>query len=271
MIFALKIIGITLLCILALLLLFLILVLFLPWRIRGRFLLNDEKIGYLKASSFFTFFRARIEYDKDIKVVVSIFFGLYKFVNNTIDLNLHKSKDESVSDESVSPKSEDEGTLDESVTHKTVDSVTKKKEAKETKESKKTKEDKKAKDEKKSKKIDFSNIFSDTNSKAFKRLLKKLKKLIDLFHFSLRGTEVDFAFSDPSLTGKTTGILALFPFTYSEDVRIMPHFDWDETKVNGQINLKGRIILFKVLILVLQVYKDKEMMGLFKAGGEKNG
>jgi hypothetical protein len=266
MIFALKIIGITLLCILAVLLLFLILVLFLPWRIRGRFLLSDEKIGYLKASSFFTFFRARIEYDKDIKVVVSIFFGLYKFVNKTIDFNKHKS--------------EDEGTLDESVTHKTVDSATQKKEtketkeskkAKETKESKKAKEDKKAKDEKKSKRIDFSNIFSDTNSKAFKRLLKKLKKLIDLFHFSLRGTEVDFAFSDPSLTGKATGILAIFPFTYSEDVRILPHFDWDETKVNGQINLKGRIILFKVLILVLQVYKDKEIMGLFKAGGENNG
>lgn len=266
-------IGLVLLAIVLAVLLLLIFLLVLPWRIRGKALFYDDIRAELKASSFFTFARAKVSFDGSLKIVVSVLFGLIKIVNETIDFKIQSKaehEEEVVREEAKKAQEESvtsEASLEHDVESKTEREDNSKKPEKKERRKKKSSEDKE-------KKFGFGSIkeiLNDTNKRGVKKLLFKLKKMIGYFHFSLKGTQLDFGFDDPSMTGKITGIMSLFPFTMSKNVRITPHFEYDSTKVNGQIRLKGSIILVRVLILILSIYKDKEIMGLFKAGGEDNG
>lgn len=251
MLLVLKILGIILLAILGILVLLII----FPWSIN----LYGDFEGYEirgRGYSFFRFVTMKVEFDGNFKYRVAILWGLIpilrskekkkttKLKNATKPKNAAKSKHTSVSKDEKKPKSSNkaENSKDAGV----------KNEGKSFSEGKKSL----------SEKID--DFFSERNQKALKRLIKKTKKFLSSIHIDFKGTKISYSLFDPAQTGILTGIFAQFPVLYGDDIKLSPDFMADSISIHGQIVLRGRIILFRVLKFGLSVFNDKDIMKLFK-------
>lgn len=231
MLLVLKVLGIILLAILGILVLLII----FPWSIN----LYGDFEGYEirgRGHSFFRFVTMKAEFDGNFKYRVAILWGLIPILrskgkkNAIKPKNATKPKHASVSKDEVNPKSE----------------------------GKSFSEGKKSLSEK------IDDFFSERNQKALKRLIQKTKKFLSSIHIDFKGTKVSYSLFDPAQTGILTGIFAQFPVLYGDDIKLSPDFMADSISIHGQIVLRGRIILFRVLKFGLSVFNDKDIMKLFK-------
>ena len=71
--------------------------------------------------------------------------------------------------------------------------------------------------------------------------------------------KVDFSLGAPDLTGKTLGLISMFPFAYGKDLEINPDFMADDSYCTGRIGLKGSLQLVYLLIFIIRMGMDKEV------------
>ncbi len=117
----------------------------------------------------------------------------------------------------------------------------------------------------------LSLLQDEANQRLLKKLFGELRKLIDSLKLNMRGTDLDFSLGSPDLTGKVTGAMALFPFTYEKHVRIIPDFTEDDLYVDGKAYVKGRFKIASVLKFGIVMILDPTTRKLIKkfSGGEK--
>lgn len=105
-------------------------------------------------------------------------------------------------------------------------------------------------------------IENEENKKTFALIFRQVRRLVrHVLPRRIRG-QVTFGFEDPYYTGQVLSIASiLYPYYY-KSLKLYPVFD--QVKLEGEIDFKGRIRMATVLILSARVYLDKNFRTLLK-------
>ncbi len=109
----------------------------------------------------------------------------------------------------------------------------------------------------------FEKMANDAaNKRAFdhirRNVLKLLKKIAPK---KIRGF-VHFGFEDPATTGKILMYLALIYPSIPRKLKIDP--GWEDTDIFGKLDIKGHIALFSVLVCFAGLFFDKDCRRLYR-------
>ena len=293
----LKVIGIILLVVLALILTALLCVLFVPVKYRavGSFDNTDIR-AKAHASWLFHLFALHIEYADETDGYIRLVFvkkGLfadslgdnYEAFNDDVMDGAAKTEtedkvSENTGDESKIPAEESEHVADDQIenestarTHNEYRSVTDenqhiKQQTKLThkKRSKKThkKQFKDKSDRIKNCIYKLKREYSDERNKAaFSHLKKEL--FIILKRICPRRLKLTMVYStgSPDTTGISLGILACFPVGYTNRWRITPDFESEKPYAKGSFDIKGHVIVISILAATLRILFDKNCRRLY--------
>ena len=288
----LKVIGIILLVVLALILTALLCVLFVPVKYRavGSFDNTDIR-AKAHASWLFHLFALHIEYADETDGYIRLVFvkkGLfdnYEAFNDDVMDDAAKTEtedkvSENTRDEHKIPADESEHITDEQTenestarTHNEYRSVTDenqhiKQQTKLThkKRSKKThkKQFKDKSDRIKNCIYKLKREYSDERNKAaFLHLKKEL--FIILKRICPRRFKLTMVYStgSPDTTGISLGILACFPVGYTNRWRITPDFESEKPYAKGSFDIKGHVIVISILAATLRILFDKNCRRLY--------
>lgn len=272
----LKVIGIILLVVLALILTALLCVLFVPVKYRavGSFDNTDIR-AKAHVSWLFHLFALHIEYADETDGYIRLAFVKRKLFDDADsdyenDEKAAEASDDDVMDEAAKTETEDkvsENTGDEpkisadenqhikqqtKLTHKKTYKKPHKKQFKE-----------------KSEKIKnciykLKREYSDERNKAaFLHLKKEL--FIILKRICPRRLKLTMVYStgSPDTTGISLGILACFPVGYTNRWRITPDFESENPYAKGSFDIKGHVIVISILAATLRILFDKNCRRLY--------
>jgi len=288
----LKVIGIILLVVLALILTALLCVLFVPVKYRavGNFDNTDIR-AKAHVSWLFHLFALHIEYAQETDGYIRLAFVKKKLFDNYEALDDDDMDDaaktetedkvsENTVDEPKIPADESEHITDEQAedectarTHNEYRSVTDenqhiKQQTKLThkKRSKKThkKQFKDKSDKIKNCIYKLKREYSDERNKAaFLHLKKEL--FIILKRICPRRLKLTMVYStgSPDTTGISLGILACFPVGYTNRWRITPDFESEKPYAKGSFDIKGHVIVISILAATLRILFDKNCRRLY--------
>lgn len=288
----LKVIGIILLVVLALILTALLCVLFVPVKYRavGSFDNTDIR-AKAHVSWLFHLFALHIEYAQETDGYIRLAFVKKKLFDNYEALDDDDMDDaaktetedkvsENTGDEHKIPADESEHITDEQAedectarTHNEYRSVTDenqhiKQQTKLThkKRSKKThkKQFKDKSDKIKNCIYKLKREYSDERNKAaFLHLKKEL--FIILKRICPRRLKLTMVYStgSPDTTGILLGILACFPVGYTNRWRITPDFESENPYAKGSFDIKGHVIVISILAATLRILFDKNCRRLY--------
>lgn len=296
----LKVIGIILLVVLALILTALLCVLFVPvkYRVVGSFDNTDIK-AKAHASWLFHLFALHIEYADETDGYIRLAFVKKKLFDNYEALDdddmdeaakteTEDKVSENTGDEPQIPADESEHITDEQAedestaqTHNEQRTVTDenqhiKQQTKLTHQ--KTYKKRNKKPPKKSHKKQFKDKsekiktaidklkreYSDERNKAaFSHLKKEL--FIILKRICPRRLKLTMVYStgSPDTTGISLGILACFPVGYTNRWRITPDFESEKPYAKGSFDIKGHVIVISILAATLRILFDKNCRRLY--------
>ncbi len=100
------------------------------------------------------------------------------------------------------------------------------------------------------------------NRRVIKKLLREILLLLQyLSPTRIRG-RIIVGTGDPCTTGMLLGGISLFPAAYQDGVRIVPDFEEKHFEADGFI--KGRIRMIYFLRLLHRLYQDRELKALWK-------
>lgn len=102
----------------------------------------------------------------------------------------------------------------------------------------------------------------DDNKKALSKSFVTIKRILKHVRPTRLKLEVEFGTGDPCTTGQALGVLAVFYSLYGKSARIIPNFE--EEILKGNIDCAGRIRLFTLLIIGIQLVFDKNFRNLLK-------
>lgn len=102
----------------------------------------------------------------------------------------------------------------------------------------------------------------DDNKKALSKSFVTIKRILKHVRPTRLKAEVEFGTGDPCTTGQALGVLAVFYSFYGKSVRIIPNFE--EEILKGNLDCAGRIRLFTLLIIGIQLVWDKNFRNLLK-------
>lgn len=296
----LKVIGIILLVVLALILTALFCILFVPVKYRavGSFDNTDIR-AKAHVSWLFHLFALHIEYAQETDGYIRFAFVKKKLFDNYEALDdddmdeaakteTEDKVSENTADESKIPAEESEHITDEQAedectarTHNEYRSVTDenqhiKQQTKLTHQ--KTYKERNKKPPKKSHKKQFKDKsdkiknciyklkreYSDERNKAaFSHLKKEL--FIILKRICPRRLKLTMVYStgSPDTTGISLGILACFPVGYTNRWRITPDFESEKPYAKGSFDIKGHVIVISILAATLRILFDKNCRRLY--------
>lgn len=268
----LKVIGIILLVVLALILTALLCVLFVPVKYRavGSFDNTDIR-AKAHVSWLFHLFALHIEYAQETDGYIRLAFVKRKLFDDADsdyenDEKAAEASDDDVMDEAAKTETEDKGcentgdepkiSADENQHIKQQTKLTHKKPHK-----------KQFKD--KSEKIKnciykLKREYSDERNKAaFLHLKKEL--FIILKRICPRRLKLTMVYStgSPDTTGISLGILACFPVGYTNRWRITPDFESEKPYAKGSFDIKGHVIIISILAATLRIIFDKNCRRLY--------
>ena len=106
--------------------------------------------------------------------------------------------------------------------------------------------------------------YSDERNKAaFSHLKKEL--FIILKRICPRRLKLTMVYStgSPDTTGISLGILACFPFGYTNRWRITPDFESEKPYAKGSFDIKGHVIVISILAATLRILFDKNCRRLY--------
>ena len=293
----LKVIGIILLVVLALILTALLCVLFVPVKYRavGSFDNTDIR-AKAHASWLFHLFALHIEYADETDGYIRLVFvkkGLfadslgdnYEAFNDDVMDDAAKTEtedkvSENTGDESKIPAEESEHVADDQIenestarTHNEYRSVTDENQhiKQQTKPTHKRTYKKPHKKQFKDKSEKIKNCiyklkreYSDERNKAaFLHLKKEL--FIILKRICPRRLKLTMVYStgSPDTTGISLGILACFPVGYTNRWRITPDFESEKPYAKGSFDIKGHVIVISILAATLRILFDKNCRRLY--------
>ena len=236
----LKIIGLTLLGIVALALFILLLVLFVPVRYKAAFKQDDD----FRAEALISYLLHAIS----LHIVKESDFEVYLKILGIRIRRFEKAKDKP----------------EESIDNNSTADNDKKSEAKDIKgdrsEKKKTDKKKTFDINKLEKYIDFLN--EDSTKNTFRTCCKRLGNLLKIVAPKRFKAEVTYGLEDPSITGK---ILAIYNILYIYfDKHLLLHPVYDDSIVKSKGYMKGRIFTVSVLIQLILVIADKDCRKFYK-------
>ena len=87
-------------------------------------------------------------------------------------------------------------------------------------------------------------LWQDDNTQAFVCILKKFE------------AKVCFGTGQTDTTGEILAVLAIFYACYGSSVTIIP--DFEQTRLEGWIRMKGHISVFTVLVILINIFMSKE-------------
>lgn len=272
----LKVIGIILLVVLALILTALLCVLFVPvtYRAVGSFDNTDIR-AKAHVSWLFHLFALHIEYAQETDGYIRLAFVKKKLFDDADsdyenDEKAAEASDDDVMDEAAKTETEDkvgENTGDEPKISADENQHIKQQTKLTHKKTYKKPHKKKFKD--KSEKIKnciykLKREYSDERNKAaFLHLKKEL--FIILKRICPRRLKLTMVYStgSPDTTGISLGILACFPVGYTNRWRITPDFESEKPYANGSFDIKGHVIVISILAATLRILFDKNCRRLY--------
>lgn len=276
----LKVIGIILLVVLALILTALLCVLFVPVKYRavGSFDNTDIR-AKAHASWLFHLFALHIEYADETDGYIRLAFVKRKLFDDADsdyenDEKAAEASDDDVMDEAAKTETEDkvsENTGDEpkisADENQHIKQQTKLTHQKTYKKPHKKSHKKQFKD--KSEKIKnciykLKREYSDERNKAaFSHLKKEL--FIILKRICPRRLKLTMVYStgSPDTTGISLGILACFPVGYKNKWQITPDFESENPYAKGSSDIKGHVIVISILAATLRILFDKNCRRLY--------
>ena len=276
----LKVIGIILLVVLALILTALFCVLFVPVKYRavGSFENTDIR-AKAHVSWLFHLFALHIEYAQETDGYIRLAFVKKKLFDDADsdyenDEKVAEASDDDVMDEAAKTETEDkvsENTGDEpkisADENQHIKQQTKLTHQKRYKKRNKKSHKKQFKD--KSEKIKnciykLKREYSDERNKAaFSHLKKEL--FIILKRICPRRLKLTMVYStgSPDTTGISLGILACFPVGYTNRWRITPDFESEKPYAKGSFDIKGHVIVISILAATLRILFDKNCRRLY--------
>lgn len=276
----LKVIGIILLVVLALILTALFCILFVPVKYRavGSFDNTDIR-AKAHVSWLFHLFALHIEYADETDGYIRLAFVKRKLFDDADsdyenDEKAAEASDDDVMDEAAKTETEDkvsENTGDEpkisADENQHIKQQTKLTHQKTYKKPSKKSHKKQFKD--KSDKIKnciykLKREYSDERNKAaFSHLKKEL--FIILKRICPRRLKLTMVYStgSPDTTGISLGILACFPVGYTNRWRITPDFESENPYAKGSFDIKGHVIVISILAATLRILFDKNCRRLY--------
>lgn len=276
----LKVIGIILLVVLALILTALLCVLFVPVKYRavGSFDNTDIR-AKAHASWLFHLFALHIEYADETDGYIRLAFVKRKLFDDADsdyenDEKAAEASDDDVMDEAAKTETEDkvsENTGDEpkisADENQHIKQQTKLTHQKTYK--KRNKKSHKKQFKEKSEKIKtgigkLKREYGDERNKAaFSHLKKEL--FIILKRICPRRLKLTMVYStgSPDTTGISLGILACFPVGYTNRWRITPDFESEKPYAKGSFDIKGHVIVISILAATLRILFDKNCRRLY--------
>lgn len=274
--------GIVLLVILLIIILLLIYVLFIPFRYSIGFESYENVSVKGRISDFLGILQFRFQYDKDNGSVSGLhLFGMKKPIYPKEDSNepvlteeepqISDSKKEKETDEPVSAEVKtDKSVKDEGSTETKDDASADNPSKKDIKVEKKRKRGKKKEDKKPKNFIEKIKEFyelatAESTHRALRYLWEKTVKLLRILAPKKMAADMEFSTGEPDITGQITGLLAMIPVLYDKKVSIFPDFESEKAYAKGYMTLYGSVALFPVLLLIIQVYFNKDCRKLYKA------
>lgn len=272
----LKVIGIILLVVLALILTALLCVLFVPvtYRAVGSFENTDIR-AKAHVSWLFHLFALHIEYAQETDGYIRLAFVKKKLFDDADsdyenDEKAAEASDDDVMDEAAKTETEDkvgENTGDEPKISADENQHIKQQTKLTHKKTYKKPHKKQFKD--KSEKIKnciykLKREYSDERNKAaFLHLKKEL--FIILKRICPRRLKLTMVYStgSPDTTGISLGILACFPVGYTNRWRITPDFESEKPYAKGSFDIKGHVIVISILAATLRILFDKNCRRLY--------
>lgn len=100
------------------------------------------------------------------------------------------------------------------------------------------------------------------NRRVIKKLLREILLLIQYLSPTRVRGRIIVGTGDPCTTGMLLGGISLFPAAYQDGVQIVPDFEEKHFEADGFI--KGRIRMIYFLRLLHRLYQDKELKALWK-------
>ena len=276
----LKVIGIILLVVLALILTALLCILFVPVKYRavGSFDNTDIR-AKAHVSWLFHLFALHIEYADETDGYIRLAFVKRKLFDDADsdyenDEKAAEASDDDVMDEAAKTETEDkvsENTGDEpkisADENQHIKQQTKLTHQKTYK--KRNKKSHKKQFKEKSEKIKtgigkLKREYGDERNKAaFSHLKKEL--FIILKRICPRRLKLTMVYStgSPDTTGISLGILACFPVGYTNRWRITPDFESENLYAKGSFDIKGHVIVISILAATLRILFDKNCRRLY--------
>lgn len=274
----LKIIGWILLAILGILVLLVCVVLFVPVRyeLDGKCNGTIDTLDVKFRFSFLLHFLAGTVCYTEGKPTWNLRIAWKRFVNQDTELQetpIKKSEDSESSvnnakDEEINvpeePIKNEESVSEESITKESVTKETVTKETVSKKESfldkieykyKKIRDKLREIARKKEKVMEF--LTNEIHQAAFLKVISELKRLLLRLRPQKIMGEIEFGFDDPAWTGQVlAGISILYPY-FADCFQIIP--DFEEKKLRGQLEIKGKISAKNFVALGLRVILDKNV------------
>ena len=105
----------------------------------------------------------------------------------------------------------------------------------------------------------YVELTDEGNQKALQRVILEIRYLIH--HFGPRRVRADAGFSlgDPANTGYATAALSICPFTYGKNCQILPDFEADQLYFRGWLDLKGHVRMIHVLVVGIRLLSDRNI------------
>ncbi len=100
------------------------------------------------------------------------------------------------------------------------------------------------------------------NKLAFQMVIWEVRKLVKYSSPKKIKGKVVFGTGDPSSTGLALGGLSLLPWIYKKELEITP--DFEQRRLEGRLELTGRIRVIYLLRLFLRLYQHKELKRTIK-------
>lgn len=103
-------------------------------------------------------------------------------------------------------------------------------------------------------------LFTDElNQYAVKKIWAQCLYLLGHFRFRKMYTDLTFSLSDPAWTGQALGIFSMIPLFYQHEVHLYPDFESDKLYVQGDFEIKGRIRLVHLVVVTLRLLFDQKV------------
>lgn len=296
----LKVIGIILLVVLALILTALLCILFVPVKYRAVGSFDNTDIGAkVHVSWLFHLFALHIEYAQETDGYIRLAFVKKKLFDNYEALDdddmdeaakteTEDKVSENTGDEPQIPADESEHITDEQAedectaqTHneqRTVNDENQQIKQRTKLTHQKTYNKRNKKPPKKSHKKQFKDKsekiktgiyklkreYSDERNKAaFSHLKKELFIILKRICPRLLKLTMVYSTGSPDTTGISLGILACFPVGYTNRWRITPDFESEKPYAKGSFDIKGHVIVISILAATLRILFDKNCRRLY--------